>query len=355
MPDTLLRSLEETIASDGPLSVEAFMTKAVATYYQRERVFGRDGDFITAPEISQVFGELIGVWFAMQWINAGQPKSFPFVECGPGRGTLIADALRGTAAVPGFHEAIDLHLVETSPTLRTKQAEALKGFPATWHDSIEDLPDQPLYLIGNEFLDALAIRQFVYVDRHWCERAITFQNGKCVFTLLKDTSPPDSLLSPLAAPKDGDIVEFSPATDDFITSISNKICLHGGAALLFDYGYDVPAYGDTLQAMANHGYVDVLERPGEVDITAHVNFSRAADLARTAGASVFGPTVQGLWLPRMGLEHRIQALQAQATGAQTHQLISGARRLIDPQSMGRLFKVLAVCPPGAPTPDGFTG
>ncbi|MGE4529665.1 MAG: class I SAM-dependent methyltransferase, partial [Rhodospirillaceae bacterium] len=322
-------------------------------YDRRERVFGAEGDFVTAPEISQIFGELIGIWFALRWHAAGKPQRFPLVECGPGRGTLIADALRAARSVEGFAEAIELHLVETSPTLRAAQAEALAGFPAAWHDGLGTLPDGPLHLIANEFLDALPVTQFVFRKGAWRERRVGLFRQDFVFVDGPEAAPPADRLSRLPPPREGEILETAAAAEAFAGEVAARIAARGGAALFFDYGHAESGFGDTVQAVSRHRYAQPLADPGEVDLTAHVDFARIAETAQAHGAAAFGPADQGVWLVAMGLPARLTVLLRQATPAQTEELVSSTRRLTEPHAMGRLFKALALLPVAAPPPEGF--
>jgi NADH dehydrogenase [ubiquinone] 1 alpha subcomplex assembly factor 7 len=341
------------IRAEGPIPLADFMAEAVAAYYRRPHVFGADGDFVTSPEISQIFGELVGIWFAVRWHAEGRPQRFLLAECGPGRGTLIADALRAAAMVPGFAAAIELHLVETSPALREAQAVALAGFPAVWHDAVETLPDGPLHLVANEFLDALPALQFIFRGGVWRERCVGHDGTDFVFIEEVPAVPPADLLADLPSPCEGDVLGHSPSAEGFVAAIGKRIARSGGAALFFDYGPEKSGFGDTLQAVSRHRYASPLSRPGEVDLTVHVDFSRLARFAQGAGAAAFGPADQGLWLVALGLPARLTALLRQATPRQTETLVSGAQRLIAPQAMGRLFKAFSLLPAGSPAPEGF--
>jgi NADH dehydrogenase [ubiquinone] 1 alpha subcomplex assembly factor 7 len=316
-------------------------------------VFGAAGDFITAPEICQIFGELVGIWFAVRWHAAGRPGRFSLVECGPGRGTLIADALRAAASVPGFAEAIDLHLLETSPSLRQAQGSALAGFPATWHDRLDTLPVGPLHLIGNEFLDALPATQWVFRAGGWRQRQVGAIGDTFIFVEDPTSPPPPAdLLAALPLPRDGDVVEHGPAAETFVSEVAHRIATSGGAALFFDYGPQDSGFGDTLQAVGNHRYVAPLDSPGQVDLTMHVDFSRLGRVV-SRRAAAFGPADQATWLVGMGLPARLTALLRHATPQQRDDLVSATRRLIEPQGMGRLFKSFAILPNGSPLPEGF--
>lgn len=292
-----------------------------AHYYATRDPLGVDGDFTTAPEISQMFGEIVGAALADCWIRAGSPPDAIYAELGPGRGTLAADALRALGSA-GFAGAS--HLVETSPALRAAQARAVAG--ACWHDSIGALPDRPLLLVANEFLDALPVRQHVGA----IERRVQEVGGALAFD------------------RDGAIVETSPARDQAVTQLAGKLAAAGGVALLFDYGHARSAPGDTLQAVRAHRFAPVLERPGEQDLTAHVDFAAVARTALQAGAKVSRLCDQGEWLKRLGIDARAQVLERSDPGAR-----SAIERLTSADQMGSLFKVLALHAPDWPAPAGF--
>jgi SAM-dependent MidA family methyltransferase len=333
-----------------PLGLERldrFMQRAVAAYYaRRETPFGRQGDFTTAPEISQAFGEVLGAWCAVTWERLGRPDPVLLVECGPGRGTLMADALRAVAQVaPAFRSALRLHLVETSPSLRAAQARMLGE--ATWHDGIATLPDGPMLLLANEFLDALPIRQFVRRGGVWLERHVA--DGAFV-----ERPAEDAPALPAEAP-DGAVKEVNEPALAFARTLGARLAAQRGAALLVDYGYDAaaPAFGETLQAMrAQERGLDPLAEPGTRDLTAHVDFPALAAAAREAGAAAFGPLPQGLLLQRLGLMTRA-AMLAQARPRLAGEILSGAERLVAAEGMGRLFKALALCDASLGTPPGF--
>ena len=318
--------------------LDAFMARANADYYARQDPFT---DFTTAPEISQVFGELLGLWAAIIWQSAGSPAPVLLAEAGPGRGTLMADALRAIASrVPDFATALHLHLVENSPRLRAEQAAKLAD--ATWHDTFDTLPDGPLIVLANEFLDALPIRQFVRRVEGWAERFVA--DGAFV------EQPCAPIRREAAA---GEIVEMPDAAGALISALAARLVAQGGAALFIDYGPETSAPGDSLQGLRAGKPTDPLADPGGTDLTAHVDFAAIAAAARQAGASVFGPIPQGIFLTRLGLFQRTGVLARTLPPAQGAALLDGARRLAEPDQMGRLFKVLAVCHPGVPTPPGF--
>ncbi len=305
----------------------------------------RAGDFITAPEISQMFGELIGLWLAHVWMDQDRPRGI-LAELGPGRGTLMADILRATRAVPGFHDAMEVHLIEASPVLRKAQSVAQQGHSPVFHDSISDLPQAPLFLVANEFFDALPIRQFQLNDTgDWQERQIGAIDGKLVWGL----APP----APLDA-RDGFtpgmIVETCAPAEAIAQELGRRIGAHGGAALIIDYG-EQHSMGDTFQALSNHAFADPLATPGDADLTAHVAFAPIAEAAYPAIASPLTP--QGIFLERLGITARAQTLARSLSGPALDAHVGAHRRLTHPDEMGTLFKVQALTPPDAPAPPAL--
>lgn len=335
------------IARLGPISVADYMAECLHHpqfgYYATRDPLGRSGDFITASEISQMFGELLGLWLAQVWMDQGKPNCV-LVELGPGRGTLMADALRATRGVPGFHAAVSVHLVEASPVLRAAQAHTLQAYAPTFHDSLGDVPEGPMLLIANEFFDALPIRQFQMNDASdWQERQV----GASEATLIWGLAPP----APLGAREGftpGTIVETSAPSEAIAEEIGRRVA-QGGAALIVDYG-DWHSTGDTFQALSNHAFANPLEAPGDADLTAHVAF---APIAEAAGGTASKLTPQGVFLERLGITARAQALAKNLSGPALEAHIAAHRRLTHPDEMGTLFKVLALTPPGAPTPPAL--
>jgi NADH dehydrogenase [ubiquinone] 1 alpha subcomplex assembly factor 7 len=329
--------------------LDRFMARAVAAYYAGRDPFGRGGDFTTAPEISQAFGECLGLWAAVTWQLMGAPPRVILAEFGPGRGTLMADALRAAEMVPAFRAALEVHLVETSPTLRAAQQQRLGMAVAGWHDDPATLPTGPAILLANEFFDALPIRQFIRRDGAWLERHVA--EGR--FLDLPATDPP---ALPVEAPE-GAIAEHAEAGMAVAASLAARCRDQGGALLALDYGPAESGLGDTLQAMTRHGPADPLAEPGTVDVTAHVPFAALAASGRAAGAAAHGPLPMGLFLQRLGLSARAAILARTAMTAgrrdQASLALSGAERLTAPEGMGRLFKALCLCHPGLPTPPGF--
>ena len=352
----LERQIRRTIETTGPVTVAEFMALALAHpehgYYMGRDPLGARGDFVTAPEISQVFGELIGLWAAVAWEQCGSPGRVVLAECGPGRGTLMADALRAAAMVPAFADAIEVHLVETSPALRARQAETLAGAAPAWHDTVGGLPDAPLILIANEFFDALPVRQFVKTAQGWAERCVGLADGELAFVAGADI-PPAAV--PAVAAAEGDIVETCPAAQAVAAEIGARIAARGGAALIVDYGHAVTAAGDTLQAVRGHDHVPPLCDPGDCDLTAHVDFAALADGFREGGACPFGPVTQGALLEALGIRERTERLAAGAAPDAASLIRSATNRLIDADQMGTLFKALAVAAEHAPPPAGFEG
>ncbi|MBS0549065.1 MAG: SAM-dependent methyltransferase [Proteobacteria bacterium] len=325
-------------------------------YYRRAHAraggpLGAGGDFTTAPEISQMFGELIGAWLADRWLAMGSPAPVRLVELGPGRGTLMADALRATRGVPGFHAALDLHLVETSETLRAQQAEALAAFTPQWHERFDAVPAGPLLLVANEFFDALPVRQFHRTDSGWRERMVGLAaDGETLTLALAPGATPFAPFLPAAAATDAE-AELCEAGRAIAAAIGARLRRDGGWALIVDYGYDASGPAASLQAVRGHRRADLLERPGETDLSSHVDF---AALAAAAGARSFGPVGQGAFLARLGIRQRAETLKARASEAQRHALDAGLHRLIDPGQMGTLFRVMAVGDDRSAAPPGFS-
>ncbi|WP_404335188.1 class I SAM-dependent methyltransferase [Sphingomonas sp. MMS12-HWE2-04] len=342
LPQRIARAI--TLA--GPIPLSQFMGAANAHYYGTRDPLGARGDFTTAPEISQMFGELIGLWLADLWDRAGRPET-RYVELGPGRGTLAADALRAMAKA-GL--APPVHLVENSPTLRAEQAKRLPQ--AEWHLEVTSIDeDRPLLIVANEFFDALPIRQLIATGEGWRERLIACQDtlflpiaGDRSFDMivprhLKDAMP-------------GSILETSPASVAVLRGLAARLLAQGGAALIIDYGYEGPAIGDTLQAVRGHAYTNPFDEPGEADLTAHVDFATLKEAAEAEGLVVHGPVTQGAFLKALGINARAEAL-ARAAPDRADSLAADRDRLVDPEQMGDLFKVIAFTAPGWPTPAGF--
>ena len=347
------RRLFERIAATGPITVADYMAECLMHpehgYYATRDPFGRAGDFVTAPEMSQMFGELLGLALAQAWVDRGEPRAV-LAELGPGRGTLMADALRAVARVAGFREAVAVHLVEGSPVLRARQAAALAGQEVAWHQRIDSLPEAPLFLVANEFLDALPVRQFVREGASWRERAVGLRDGRLAFGL-SPAAPRAELVSRLADTREGEVVETGAPAVAVVAQAAARVARHGGVALFLDYG-GWRSRGDTLQAVREHAFADPLETPGEADLTAHVDWEPVANAAAAAGARVAGPVPQGVLLERLGITARAQALARGLTGPALEAHVAAHRRLTHPEGMGTLVQALAVFDRG-PTPPGF--
>ena len=354
----LAELLRRRIAAEGPLTVAQYMEQALGHpdhgYYRHRDPLGRGGDFITAPEISQMFGELIGLWCVSQWQDLGGPDPVNLVELGPGRGTLMADGLRAAAQVPDFTAAAGLHLVETSPALRQAQSETLDAFGPQWHEDFGDMPAGPALVIANEFFDALPIRQFKKSSDGWHERMVAVGDDGLEFVQSpRPVDDPPIPTSVLDSP-DGSIAEVSPAGVNVMTAIAGRLARQSGAALIIDYGHVESSPGDTLQAVRGHTYHDVLADPGEADITAHVDFASLGRAARDAGAVVHGPVSQGAFLEALGISARAEALMAGASDDDAELVRAAQARLTGNEGMGELFKVMAVTSPELDTPPGFS-
>lgn len=360
--------LRQRIMVSGPITIEEFMATALMHprhgYYMTRNPFGAEGDFITAPEISQAFGELIGLWCAVTWQSAGAPDPVALVELGPGRGTLMADALRAMATAPGFRAALTPWLVEASPTLRAAQSRALGDAGAHWCDSLNETPDGPMLLIANEFFDALPIRQLERTPAGWRERLVGWdeQSERLRPVLAPAASPVEGLLvsSVRSAAPVGAVAEVAPEAVALMRRIAERVAAHGVAALIFDYGHPVSAPGDTLQAVRGHRYADPFQDVGKADMTAHVDFGALAEAARAAGGEVHGPVGQGDFLRMLGIEARRDALLATLAhkggdAAAAERIRSGVARLIEAGQMGTVFKAMAVTRPDDPVPPGFEG
>ena len=351
----LAEEIRERIRRDGPIGVDAYMELCLHHpehgYYRHGRPIGAGGDFTTAPEVSQMFGELIGLWCAAVWQSMGQPRRVRLVELGPGRGTLLADALRAVRTVPAFRDAIDVHLVESSQSLCAEQATLLADARPTWHERFETVPPGPILVIANEFFDALPIRQFERVGNAWQERVVTLVPSSQALRFAATESI--SVETGLGCASSGTIVERAPAREALVSSLAKRVTAEGGAALIIDYGPERPGFGDTLQAMKRHRRHDALDEPGSADLTAHVDFSSLAAAARHAGAGVFGPVSQGDFLKALGIVERAARLRQGASADQAKIIDSALRRLTGAHGMGELFKALAIAHPALDVPPGF--
>lgn len=344
------------IQDEGPLSVSHYMALCLGHprhgYYMTRDPFGAEGDFTTAPEISQMFGELIGLWAGAVWRMMGEPGSLRLVELGPGRGTLMADVLRAARIVPGFREALSVHLVEMSLVLRQAQARTLaSATEPVWHDSIGTALDGPTIVLANEFLDALPLDQFVRAGDGWRERLVGLDAaGELAFGLARATEPALGIVAP-----EGSIFEQPTAALDVVATVGRHLAGNGGAALFIDYGSARSGFGDTLQAVHRHRMVDPLADTGEADLTVHVDFERMAQAARRAGAATHGPARQRDFLLALGLAERAQALSGRARPEQAEAIQAAFARLtaLGATEMGELFKVLALSDSRLPPLPGF--
>ncbi|MBM3519962.1 MAG: class I SAM-dependent methyltransferase [Alphaproteobacteria bacterium] len=347
----LERLIRAEIAASGPMAIDRYMGLSlghpVHGYYMAQEPFGEEGDFITAPEISQVFGELIGFWCIGQWQAMGAPDAFNLIELGPGRGTLMADMLRAAAVSPPFLRAARVHLVETSPRLTSLQ-QARIGPGATWHHSLDDVPEAPFLLVANELFDALPIRQFLWRDGGWRERAVALVDGALVIVTIaaRGGYPPEN-------GEEGDIAEVSPAREEIARAIGARLKRHKGSALIVDYGHLRPGRGDTLQALSRHSFTAITRDPGLCDMTSHVDFAALAQAIVSGGGCCWPAMTQGNFLRAMGLEARFAALAAGADGDTAEMLARARARLADRDQMGNLFKILAATSPEHPLPYPF--
>jgi SAM-dependent MidA family methyltransferase len=360
---TLKARIAALIAAQGPVSVAQYMTMALhdpqGGYYATRDPLGpkkqaKGGDFITAPEVSQMFGEMLGLWLAQAWDEQGRPSRPVLMELGPGRGTLMADMLRAFKAAPGFLDGLDIVLVEASPHLRRVQEDTLKNcaVPIRWRSTFEAEAGRPLFLVANEFFDALPIRQYVKTPRGWCERMVTVKDGELQFALAPSPAPAALIPESRAGAPDGGVYETAPAAIALGEVIAAQVEAHGGAALLVDYGYAGPGFGETLQAVEDHRFADPLAHPGEADLSAHVDFTALGEAGLRGGAGVHGPVGQGALLTALGIEARARSLMAR-NPASREALQAALARLTGADAMGTLFKAMAFLPGAAATAPGF--
>jgi NADH dehydrogenase [ubiquinone] 1 alpha subcomplex assembly factor 7 len=357
--NALKQEIAATIAHEGPMTLERYMGLCLSHprygYYMTRDPFGSAGDFVTAPEISQMFGELIGVWASEAWRMSGEPPSARLIELGPGRGTLMSDVLRVSRISPAFLDAVSVHLVETSPMLRQVQQRTLADAqkPIDWAADLLETPPGPAVILANEFFDALPVRHFVKTIAGWRERLVGLDaSGELVFGLSDQIEP-----SLQAAAREGSIIEVNMIAQRLMGEIAARLARDGGALLVIDYGYLETSLGDSLQAVARHSYVDPLAEPGAADLTAHVDFAALARAARAQGAKVMGPVTQAHFLLQLGIERRAGSLMKKASPEQSRAIVDAFDRLTgtkDPRRhMGQLFKVMAVTHPDMPDMPGF--
>jgi SAM-dependent MidA family methyltransferase len=355
--------IRKLIKAAGPMPVSRYMeiclTHPLCGYYMTRDPLGREGDFTTAPEVSQMFGELLGLWAAAVWKSMGMPNPVRLVELGPGRGTMMADILRAIRVLPSFYQAVNVDLVEINPALVDRQQETLRGVKTqvTWHDAFESIGEGPAIILANEFFDALPVHQVVRLQHGWHERVIDISaSGQLVFTAAAEPLRHfDLLLPPLvrAAPV-GAIFEWRPNT--LIMRLGRRLRDQGGAALIIDYGHVRSDAGDTFQAISRHSFADPLRNPGQADLTAHVDFQALALGAEDAGARLHGPVEQGEFLQRLGIETRAATLMSKANTQVSSDIESALKRLTGTGrgAMGALFKVLGVSHPSIKTLPGLS-
>ncbi len=356
---TLLDIIKDRIQHSGPVPLADYMELALSHpeygYYQIRHPFGVHGDFTTAPEISQMFGELIGLWCVDYWTKLGSPENFRLVELGPGSGRLMQDALRAARIAPEFLSAAQIHLVENSPLLHRLQQKNLSNLDISWHDRLETVPEGPMILIANEFFDALPMQQYVKSENGWLKRHagldadhnLAFVDLECPENSIPKFCDAHSQASV------NKIVEINTASEQIILEISNRVNTSGGAALVIDYGPAISAVGDSLQAVRDQQYSNPLEKPGMADITAHVDFEQLSNVALDCGCQIQGPTSQGRFLERLGIEARAAILQSKASEDQKQQIATAYKRLVSKEEMGVLFKVIAFMQKGSPRTEGF--
>lgn len=353
---TLPELIDMQIRTTGPMSIASYMglclTHPTKGYYKDSDPLGAKGDFITAPEISQMFGELIGFFFVNIWQQMGSPKSFTLLELGPGRGTLIADMLRVACRAEGFRDGLDLRLFETNPALVAEQNTRLEAYGAKWVDSFEKVGPGPLLVVANEFFDALPIRQFVRGKEGWHERMVGLSDGKRQFGLSPTPVPITAMPDNIANAKENAVFEVGFASGEVMSRLARLVSAQGGAILVIDYGYGRTQTGETLQAVRGHHYADVLAEPGAADLSAHVDFEALGQVASRAGLSVPALVTQGEWLVRMGIRERAKALSG-ANPQLAGEIAAARDRLVAPEQMGTLFKVFCATSPGL-MPAGFT-
>jgi SAM-dependent MidA family methyltransferase len=358
----LAAEIKKLIKSSGPMPVWRFMELCLMHptlgYYISRDPLGREGDFTTAPEVSQMFGELLGLWTASVWKSMGSPATFHLVEIGPGRGTMMADALRALRVVPPLYQTLSVHLVEINPVLRERQRATLAGVRnIDWHNTIDEIPEGPAIILANEYFDVLPIHQAVRTETGWHERVIELDDdGVLEFGASADPIPRfEVLLPPLVrdAPI-GAVFEWRPNTE--MMKIASRVRDQDGAALIIDYGHLRSDAGDTFQAIARHSYTDPLKAPGLADITAHVDFEALAHAAEDVGARVHGPVTQGDFLTRLGIETRAVTLMAKASPEVSEDISTALKRLVSGGrgGMGTLFKVLGVSAPHIPVLPGLS-
>ncbi|WP_375451556.1 class I SAM-dependent methyltransferase [uncultured Devosia sp.] len=358
MPDspTLPDLIDMQIRTTGPMSVATYMglclTHPHKGYYKGADPLGAAGDFITAPEISQMFGELVGFFVVNLWQQMGQPKACTLLELGPGRGTLMADMLRVACRAEGFRDALDLRLFETNPALIAEQNARLEAYDPNWIQGFDTVGDGPLLVVANEFFDALPIRQFVRTTQGWHERVVGLLEGRRAFGLSPTPLPPSVMPDAVADAAPNAIYEAALAGTEVMSRLAHTVSTQGGAILAIDYGYAMTQTGETLQGIRRHAYADVLASPGDTDLSAHVDFNALGDAAGKAGLTVHPLVSQARFLDRLGIGDRAKALGLANPGAAAD-IAAARRRLTAPDQMGDLFKAFCAASPGL-VPPGFS-
>jgi NADH dehydrogenase [ubiquinone] 1 alpha subcomplex assembly factor 7 len=352
---TLAEQIDAQIATDGPMSLATYMSLCLSHprhgYYVAGRPIGAAGDFITAPEISQMFGEIVGFFIVNLWQQMGQPPSFTLLELGPGRGTLMQDALRAASKADGFENALHLQLFESNAVLKAEQEKRLGKYDPYWSTDLDAVSDDPIFVVANEFFDAMPIRQFVKTDDGWHERLVGLKNDARTFGLSPEPIAESAAPEAVHGAFPGEVLELSAAAADAMQRIARKVALQGGAILAIDYGYGKTQTGETFQAVKDHTFADPLEAPGEADLSSHVNFEVLAAAAKSTGLAVPPLADQGEWLLKLGLGERARKL-AKANPAEAANIARAIERLTSPDQMGTLFKVLSAHSPGL-KPAGF--
>ncbi|MEO9600196.1 SAM-dependent methyltransferase [Parasphingorhabdus sp.] len=347
-PPSAAHIIADKIDREGPISLGDYMAIANGVYYASKDPLGEEGDFVTAPEISQMFGEIIGIWLADLWLRKGSPDHCHYVELGPGRGTLASDALRSMAKF-GCHPTI--HFVETSPVLKARQADLHPD--AIWHEDIASLPENgPLLIVANEFFDALPIEQFVSTASGWRRHMVMRDRSKFVVIPSEETTE-DRIGSSTSGFPEDTILERSPVSVEITGNIANRIAKQGGSLLIIDYGYSRPGTGSTLQAVKDHMPISPFDSPGTCDLTAHVDFHTLANIARTRLLAIHGPAEQGQWLKSLGIDQRAESLMV-ASPKEADAIVAAHQRLTHVDEMGRLFQVMAATAIDWPQPEGFS-
>jgi len=350
--------LQHALETENFVALHDYMAWCNAHYYSHRPAIGAAGDFITAPEISQLFGELLGIWVISRWNEMGQPKYFNLIELGPGRGTLMADMLRLLRQIPDVYNAVEIHLYENSSAMRAEQKSALADHNKTihWHDDLHKIPTAPFIVIANEFFDALPIQQFVYSIGGWLEVGVQMRDGKLVYATREITDAQQLKNVPQIEipPVPGNTMENCPSMENYLDFFLRRMQEQPGSALFIDYGYNATTYGDTFQAVAHHAFADPLENPGAQDLTAHVNFGMIKEFAQQQHLHCAGPIGQGEFLQNMGIQIRAEKLLAQVSDPQEKfEITSGVHRLTAADEMGNLFKVICLSSPTLLPPEGF--